>query len=114
MYSIPKQPGSTVETGSYHPCTAGHKKSMQRVGLQHRMLDLCSTSYSGTYLRTCVCACIILSSKLLLQVFLDSSMPVINHYETKGKVRRFDATPPSEEVFKGVRELFVQMPAPKV
>lgn len=41
-------------------------------------------------------------------------MPVINHYETKGKVRRFDATPAPEEVFKKVKELFVQTPAPKV
>ena len=51
------------------------------------------------------------ASMCLLQVFLDSSMPVINHYEGKGKVRRFDATPPPEEVFKKVRQLFVQQPA---
>lgn len=49
-----------------------------------------------------------------MQVFLDSSMPVIKHYEAKGKLRRFDATPAPNDVFKGVRELFVQTPAPKV
>ena len=38
-------------------------------------------------------------------------MPVIKHYEGKGKVRRFDATPPPSEVFKKVKQLFVQMPA---
>lgn len=51
------------------------------------------------------------SIKKRFRVFLDSSMPVINHYEGKGKVRRFDATPPPEEVFKKVRQLFVQQPA---
>lgn len=48
---------------------------------------------------------------LVLQVFLESSMPVIKHYEGKGKLRRFDATPPPSEVFEKVKKLFVQTPA---
>ncbi len=41
-------------------------------------------------------------------------MPVINHYEGKGKVRRFDATSPPSEVFEKVKKLFVQRPAKKL
>ena len=48
---------------------------------------------------------------LVLQVFVESSMPVIKHYEGKGKVRRFDATPPPSELFEKVKKLFVQTPA---
>lgn len=48
---------------------------------------------------------------LVFQVFLESSMPVIQHYEGKGKLRRFDATPPPSEVFQQVKKLFVQAPA---
>ena len=47
----------------------------------------------------------------VLQVFLDSSMPVIKHYDGKGKLRRFDATPPPSEVFEQVKKLFIQTPA---
>lgn len=47
----------------------------------------------------------------MLQVFVESSMPVIKHYEAKGKLRRFDATPPPNEVFQQVKKLFVQAPA---
>lgn len=48
---------------------------------------------------------------LVLQVFVESSMPVIKHYEGKGKLRRFDATPPPSEVFEKVKKLFVETPA---
>lgn len=48
---------------------------------------------------------------LVMQVFVESSMPVIKHYEGKGKLRRFDATPPPSEVFEQVKKLFVQTPA---
>lgn len=47
----------------------------------------------------------------MLQVFVESSMPVIKHYEGKGKLRRFDATPPPSEVFQQVKKLFVRAPA---
>ena len=48
---------------------------------------------------------------LVLQVFIESSMPVIKHYEGKGKLQRFDATPPPSQVFEKVKKLFVQTPA---
>lgn len=54
------------------------------------------------------------SIKKRFRVFVESSMPVINHYEGKGKVRRFDATSPPSEVFEKVKKLFVQRPAKKL
>lgn len=48
---------------------------------------------------------------LVSQVFIESSMPVIKHYEGKGKLRKFDATSPPSEVFEKVKKLFVQTPA---
>ena len=49
-----------------------------------------------------------------LQVFIESSMPVIKYYEGKGKLQRFDATPPPSEVFEKVKQLFMQQPAKKL
>lgn len=40
------------------------------------------------------------------KVFVDSSLPVINHYESFGKVRKIDAVGTREEVFESVRNLF--------
>ncbi|KAL3159798.1 UMP-CMP kinase 3 [Trebouxia sp. C0009 RCD-2024] len=51
------------------------------------------------------------SIKKRFRVFVESSMPVIKHYEGKGKLRRFDATPPPSEVFQQVKKLFVRAPA---
>ncbi|XP_075491908.1 UMP-CMP kinase 3-like [Primulina tabacum] len=40
------------------------------------------------------------------KVFLDSSLPVIEYYNAKGKVRKIDAAEPIEEVFESVRSVF--------
>ncbi len=42
-----------------------------------------------------------------VQVFLESSMPVISHYERKGKVHRFYADRSPEDIYREVRQLFV-------
>ncbi|KAK4758648.1 hypothetical protein SAY87_019949 [Trapa incisa] len=39
-------------------------------------------------------------------VFLESSIPVIEYYESKGKVRKINAGKPIEEVFEAVRTIF--------
>ncbi|KAL2319365.1 hypothetical protein Fmac_028334 [Flemingia macrophylla] len=40
------------------------------------------------------------------KVFLESSLPVINYYDAKGKVRKIDAARPIEEVFESVKGIF--------
>ncbi|XP_039070912.1 UMP-CMP kinase 3-like isoform X3 [Hibiscus syriacus] len=40
------------------------------------------------------------------QVFLESSLPVIEYYKAKGKVREIDATKSIEEVFEAVKVIF--------
>lgn len=40
------------------------------------------------------------------KVFMDSSLPVVRHYESYGKVRKIDADKTTEEVFESVRPLF--------
>uniref|UniRef100_A0A6P4AKW2 UMP-CMP kinase n=1 Tax=Ziziphus jujuba TaxID=326968 RepID=A0A6P4AKW2_ZIZJJ len=40
------------------------------------------------------------------KVFLESSLPVIQHYESRGKVRKIDAGRPIEEVFESVKAIF--------
>ncbi|KAL5063065.1 hypothetical protein RYX36_024802 [Vicia faba] len=40
------------------------------------------------------------------KVFLDSSLPVINYYDAKGKVRKIDAARPVVEVFDSVKAIF--------
>lgn len=42
------------------------------------------------------------------KVFLESSIPVIEYYESKGKVRKIDATKSIEEVFEAVKAIFTQ------
>ncbi|CAM8913441.1 unnamed protein product [Rhodiola kirilowii] len=42
------------------------------------------------------------------KVFLDSSLPVIQYYESKGKVRKIDAGKPVDEVFKSVKTVFAK------
>ena len=37
------------------------------------------------------------------KVFLESSLPVVQYYESKGKVRKIDAAKPIEEVFEAVK-----------
>ncbi|TXG62452.1 hypothetical protein EZV62_009446 [Acer yangbiense] len=39
-------------------------------------------------------------------VFLESSLPVVQYYESKGKVRKIDAAKPIEEVFEAVKAVF--------
>lgn len=40
------------------------------------------------------------------QVFMDSSLPVIQYYEARGKVRRIDANRPVDQVYADVKILF--------
>ncbi|KAK6120735.1 hypothetical protein DH2020_045517 [Rehmannia glutinosa] len=39
-------------------------------------------------------------------VYMESSLPVIEYYNSKGKVRKIDAAKPIEEVFEAVKEVF--------
>ncbi|KAK4488578.1 hypothetical protein RD792_004344 [Penstemon davidsonii] len=39
-------------------------------------------------------------------VYMESSLPVIEYYKSKGKVRKIDATKPIEEVFETVKAIF--------
>ncbi|KAL3603917.1 hypothetical protein D5086_004776 [Populus alba] len=39
-------------------------------------------------------------------VFLESSLPVVEYYESKGKVRKVDAAKSVEEVFEAVKAIF--------
>ncbi|ONI22204.1 hypothetical protein PRUPE_2G114000 [Prunus persica] len=40
------------------------------------------------------------------KVFLESSLPVIEYYNSKGKVRKIDAGRPVEEVYESVKAIF--------
>ncbi|XP_058104192.1 UMP-CMP kinase 4-like [Magnolia sinica] len=40
------------------------------------------------------------------KVFIESSLPVIQYYSSKGKVRKIDAGKPVEEVFEAVKSVF--------
>ncbi|EEF35901.1 UMP-CMP kinase 3 isoform X2 [Ricinus communis] len=42
------------------------------------------------------------------KVFLESSIPVVEYYESKGKVRKIDAAKSIEEVFEDVKAIFAQ------
>ncbi len=41
-----------------------------------------------------------------MQVFVESSMPIIEHYEKLGKVRQINADRDPEEIYQQVRQLF--------
>lgn len=40
------------------------------------------------------------------KVFVESSLPVVEHYDARGKVRKIDAARPIEEVFEAVKGIF--------
>ncbi|KAL6557332.1 UMP-CMP kinase 3 [Orobanche minor] len=44
--------------------------------------------------------------KKRFKVYMESSFPVIEYYDSKGKVRKIDAAKPIEEVFESVKEVF--------
>uniref|UniRef100_A0A1J3DKF1 UMP-CMP kinase n=1 Tax=Noccaea caerulescens TaxID=107243 RepID=A0A1J3DKF1_NOCCA len=44
--------------------------------------------------------------KKRFKVFLDSTLPVVSYYESKGKLRKINAAKPSQEVFEAVKDLF--------
>ncbi|CAI5963181.1 unnamed protein product [Closterium sp. NIES-64] len=46
--------------------------------------------------------------KKRFRVFLDQSIPVVNHYDLRGKVRKVDATRSPDEVFQAVSPLFTK------
>jgi UMP-CMP kinase len=41
-------------------------------------------------------------------VFVESSLPVIQHYEALGKVARINADRPADDIYKEVRRLFLE------
>ncbi|KAL8555688.1 hypothetical protein ACS0TY_003490 [Phlomoides rotata] len=43
------------------------------------------------------------------KVYVESSLPVIEYYNSKGKVRKMDASKPIEEVFEDVKEVFTSL-----
>ncbi|XP_059651696.1 UMP-CMP kinase 3-like isoform X2 [Cornus florida] len=43
------------------------------------------------------------------KVFMESSLPVIEYYKSKGKVRQIDAAKPIEEVFEAVKAVFTPL-----
>ncbi|KAG6434509.1 hypothetical protein SASPL_106146 [Salvia splendens] len=43
------------------------------------------------------------------KVYTQSSLPVIEYYDSKGKVRKIDASKPVEEVFEAVKEVFASL-----
>uniref|UniRef100_A0A7C9E0B3 UMP-CMP kinase n=1 Tax=Opuntia streptacantha TaxID=393608 RepID=A0A7C9E0B3_OPUST len=43
------------------------------------------------------------------RVYLESTLPVINYYASKGKVRKIDAAKPIEAVFEDVKSVFSSM-----
>jgi len=42
------------------------------------------------------------------KVYMESSLPVIEYYNSKGKVRKIDAAKPVEEIFEAVKAVFSQ------
>jgi hypothetical protein len=44
-----------------------------------------------------------------LQVFIESSLPVIQHYEALGKVARINADRSADDIYKEVRRLVVEL-----
>lgn len=42
------------------------------------------------------------------QVFMDSTLPIIEHYKARGKVREIKADRSPDEVYHDVRPLFVE------
>ncbi|KAJ4707197.1 UMP-CMP kinase [Melia azedarach] len=49
--------------------------------------------------------------KKRLKVYFDSTLPVINYYSSKGKIRKIDAQRPIEEVFDSVKGVFSELKA---
>lgn len=43
----------------------------------------------------------------VLQVFMESSLPVIDYYEARGKVRRINANRSADAVYEEVKQLFL-------
>ncbi len=54
-------------------------------------------------------ACPHMKVALCLQVFLDSSMPVVNHYDGIGKVYKFKSDRSAEDIYSEVRQLFLDL-----
>lgn len=48
------------------------------------------------------------SIKKRFRTFVETSMPVVEHFEKEGKVVKVDATPEPEEVYKNVKAQFVK------
>ncbi|XP_018491418.1 probable UMP-CMP kinase 1 isoform X2 [Raphanus sativus] len=44
--------------------------------------------------------------KKRFKVFVESTLPIVSYYESKGKLRKINAAKPSEEVFEEVKNIF--------
>ncbi|ESQ44064.1 hypothetical protein EUTSA_v10006205mg [Eutrema salsugineum] len=44
--------------------------------------------------------------KKRFKVFVESTLPIVSYYESKGKLRKISAAKPSAEVFEAVKDLF--------
>lgn len=42
------------------------------------------------------------------QVFIDSTVPVVEHYEQQGKVARINADRAADDIYREVRRLFLE------
>ena len=75
-------------------------------GRCERSSTTCTFGGGCTALSAVHCAQARGSAETSLQVFLDSSMPVVQHYEQLGKVRRFKSDRDPEVIYQEVRKLF--------
>ena len=50
-----------------------------------------------------------ISTFLISQVFIESSMPVVDYYEQKGKVRRFNSDRDPKAIYAELRTLFLDL-----
>ncbi|XP_031279353.1 UMP-CMP kinase 3-like isoform X2 [Pistacia vera] len=49
------------------------------------------------------------SIKKRLKVYFESTLPIINYYSSKGKIRKINAERPIEEVFGAVKDVFSKL-----
>ncbi|KAF8110784.1 hypothetical protein N665_0079s0098 [Sinapis alba] len=47
--------------------------------------------------------------KKRFKVFVDSTLPIVSYYESKGKLRKINAAKPSQEVFEEVKDVFASL-----
>ena len=81
------------DRSSHHCCLEQHVQASSSAGIGSLMPRVLMRYSAKTGFHT--------------QVFLQSSLPVIQHYEAKGKVHRIYADRSPDEVYEEVRKLFL-------